>query len=156
MGCFWRSSAPAKAAGPSMPGHPGRAIYPLFHGFSHYRPGGSIALLRALQKKIPGALAALPGSDNPGLPPLGSLSAHSISLADRAGRAGLVPNVGLLMLPYTIFQFSLGYSALDIKSFADVAAHPVLLGGALVGFGVPALAALGMLKADPAPPAGPG
>jgi uncharacterized membrane protein len=66
----------------------------------------------------------------------------------RGGQAWM-PNVGLLMLPYTFFQFSLGYSALDIKSLADITAHPVLLGGALVGFGVPALAALGMIKSDP-------
>jgi mannosyltransferase len=69
----------------------------------------------------------------------------------QAARGGQtwVPNVGLLMLPYTFFQFSLGYSTVEIKSFADILSHPLLLGMALLGFGLPALVSLRLIKTDP-------
>jgi len=69
----------------------------------------------------------------------------------QTGRGGQawVPDIGLLMLPYTFFQFSLGHAAVEIKSITDIANHWVFMGMALIGFGVPTSSALTLIKADP-------
>jgi len=66
-----------------------------------------------------------------------------------AGRSW-IPQVGVFFIPYTFFQFSLGYSAADIKKLSDLFAHAPLLLAGTMAFGAPFVAAAATFRQRPA------
>jgi uncharacterized membrane protein len=60
-----------------------------------------------------------------------------------------VPQVGALLIPHTFYQFSLGYSAANIKSLEDLAANTGLLVPGTLGFGIPFFVSLLSIKRYP-------
>lgn len=64
----------------------------------------------------------------------------------RQGGLSWIPDVGFLLIPYTFFQFSLGYSALEVKEIAGLWPHAGLLAVAFVAFAIPFAAAAVVLR----------
>jgi mannosyltransferase len=58
------------------------------------------------------------------------------------GQQSTERQVGALLIPYTFFQFALGYSGVEIRHPAEIMQHLPFLTIALVGFGAPFVAAL--------------